>query len=70
MNVEEILGEDTYTVIFRLMQFCDYIINKNINDEDEEMVTFSVLDFNIEIDRVNDVICMIKDEIYQNGLYD
>lgn len=37
---------------------------------DEEMVTFSVLDFNIEIDRVNDVICMIKDESYQNGLYD
>ena len=34
------------------------------------MVTFSVLDFNIEIDRVNDVICMIKDESYQNGLYD
>ena len=36
MNVEEILGEDTYTVIFRLMQFCDYIINKDFNDEDEE----------------------------------
>ena len=37
MNVEEILGEDTYTVIFRLMQFCDYIINKDLNDEDEEI---------------------------------
>lgn len=37
MNVEEILGEDTYTVIFRLMQFCDYIMNKAINDEDEEI---------------------------------
>lgn len=36
MNVEEILGEDTYTVIFRLMQFCDYIINKNINDVDDD----------------------------------
>ena len=36
MNVEEILGEDTYTIIFRLMQFCDYIINKNINDEDDD----------------------------------
>ena len=36
MNVEEILGEDTYTVIFRLMQFCDYIINKNINDVDND----------------------------------
>lgn len=37
MNVEEILGEDTYTVIFRLMQFCDYIMNKDLNDEDEEV---------------------------------
>ena len=36
MNVEEILGEDTYTIIFRLMQFCDYIINKNINDVDDD----------------------------------
>ena len=36
MNVEEILGEDTYTVIFRLMQFCDYIINKDLNDEDDD----------------------------------
>ena len=36
MNVEEILGEDTYTVIFRLMQLCDYIINKDLNDEDDD----------------------------------
>ena len=44
MNVEEILGEDTYTVIFRLMQFCDYIINKDINDEDEEIEVHHLVD--------------------------
>ena len=44
MNVEEILGEDTYTVIFRLMQFCDYIINKDLNDEDEEIEVHHLAD--------------------------
>lgn len=44
MNVEEILGEDTYTVIFRLMQFCDYIINMDLNDEDEEIEVHSLAD--------------------------